>query len=75
MEKYSNVVKINSFKSRQELEALLSDELLMQDVDAEVSSMSVLDALQKWMLRSKVDEGLAEKTLNLFNKLSQNKVN
>lgn len=75
LEKYSNVVKINSFKSRQELEALLSDELLMQDVDAEVSSMSVLDALQKWMLRSKVDEGLAEKTLNLFNKLSQNKVN
>lgn len=74
LEKYSNVVKTNPFKSRQELEALLSDELLMQDVDAEVSSMTVLDALQKWMLRSRVDEGLAEKTLAMFNTISQTKV-
>ena len=58
---YPTLVKHNSFKTRAELEALIADELLLQDAGVAVNTLSVMDALNKWMLRASVNEELQDR--------------
>ena len=60
---------INSFKSREELETLLSEDLLLNDTSAEVNTLSVMDALQRYMTRASVDPNLAERAVKVFENL------
>lgn len=69
LQKYPNVVKHNSFRSRQELEMLMADELLMQDADATVSTLSVVQALEKWMIRASIEPELRERASARLDKL------
>lgn len=67
-----NVVKINSFKSRQELEALIAEDLLMQDTSERVNTLSVVEALKRYMVRSSVDTDRANRALQLFDEIIKN---
>jgi len=49
---HQNIVKINSFRTRGELEALVAEELLMQDTEVTVNDFSVMDALNRYMQRA-----------------------
>lgn len=67
-----NIVKINSFKSRQELEALIAEDLLMQDTSERVNTLSVVEALKRYMVRSSVAPDQADRALQLFDEIINN---
>lgn len=67
-----NVVKVNSFKTRVELETLIAEELLVHDASAVVNSLSVFEALESYMLRAKVEKPLAERAITLLKSFSGN---
>ena len=60
---YPNIVKVNSFSNRGELEALVAEELLMQDTEVTVNDFSVLDALTRYMERASVSDKVARRTV------------
>jgi DNA repair exonuclease SbcCD nuclease subunit len=66
---FPNVVKINAFKTRSELDALLAEDLVVHDASATVNSMTVFDALSEYMVRAKVEPSLAERAESLFARL------
>ena len=64
---HPNIVKTNRFKSRSELQNILADEFFLnEEPGKEVSTLAIVDALNTWMLRAKVDEDLQERTRSLF---------
>jgi hypothetical protein len=69
LSEYPNVIKINSFKSRQELEVLLSEDLLLNDTSTAVNSLSVIEALKTYMVRAAVDPKLASSAMKVFERL------
>lgn len=64
-----NVVKVNAFKSRKELESLIADSLLMQDTAEIVNSLNVFKALQRYMVRASVPKKLASRANALFEEI------
>ena len=48
---------------------LMADELLMQDADATVSTLSVVQALEKWMIRASIEPELRERASARLDKL------
>jgi hypothetical protein len=66
---YPNVVKINPFKTKSELDALLAEDLIVHDASAAVNQMTVMDALKKYMMRAKVEPSLAERAETIFERL------
>jgi DNA repair exonuclease SbcCD nuclease subunit len=69
LENYTNVVKTNPFKTKEDLAAILSDDLHLNDADSEVNLMTVMDALGKWMLRAKIEEPRQERAAKLLARL------
>lgn len=69
LSEYPNVVKVNSFKNKTELMTLLSEELLMQDTEVTVNDFTVMEALQRWMVRAAVKERTAEKVIQVLSNL------
>jgi len=65
----NNIVKVNSFKSRQELEALIAEDLLMQDTSERVNTLSVVEALKRYMVRSSVPAEQSDRALQLFDEI------
>ena len=64
---FPNIVKVNSFTNRGELEALIAEELLMQDTEVTVNDFSVLDALTRYMQRAAVSDRVAKRTVAALN--------
>ena len=56
-----NVVKINTFQNRKELENLIAEELILGDASAEINSLSVLDALNNYMVNASVKKSVADR--------------
>lgn len=72
LQNYPNVVKINAFKNRKELMSLLSEELLMQDTEVTVNDFTVMEALQRWMVRANIKERTAERAVKVLQDLLSN---
>lgn len=69
LQEYPNIVKINAFTNRKELMALLSEELLMQDTEVTVNDFTVMEALQRWMVRASIKERTAAKAVQVLQDL------
>jgi len=72
--RYPNVVKVNSFKSREELKNLLAEDLILQDTSEEVNMMSILDALKSYMVRAGMQTEDRERTLKVLKSITGNKI-
>lgn len=66
---YPNIVKMNSFKTRQELTALLSEELLMQDTEVTVNDFTVMEALKRYMTRASINDKTAARAIKVLTSL------
>ena len=66
---YSNIIKTNNFKNKSELQMILAEDLLMNDPDAEVNLMSVVEALETWMLRAGIETGIQARALDMMKRL------
>lgn len=64
-----NVVKINSFKNRKELNELIAEELILNDASAVVTELSVIDALRKYAQRHEAPEDVTSRALEILSSL------
>lgn len=63
---HPNIVKVNSFKTREELKALLAEDLLLQDTEVAVNDLNLMDALKRFMMRASIPEKRAARTIKVF---------
>lgn len=68
-DQFSNVVKINSFKTREDLQTLIAEELVLSDANATVNSLSVMDALTTYLTRAKVESSVQDRAQEIANTL------
>ena len=61
-----NVVKTNRFKTRQELQELITQEFFKDMDPLECNLLGVTEALNLWMLRAGIDQDLQDRTRKLF---------
>lgn len=68
-EAFPNVVRINSFKNRDELNNLLAEELILNDASAEVSQLSIMDALETYLLRATTEKVVSDRAREIASAL------
>lgn len=68
---FPNVVKVNTFKTRQEFQALVSEELFLEELGQTVSLTTIIDALEKYMVRAGASDELRTECLESFNFVTQ----
>jgi DNA repair exonuclease SbcCD nuclease subunit len=64
LDKYTNVVKHNSFKTKQELQALVMEDFVIDDISGS-ANFDVDMALSDWMTSEKVSPALMKRALKL----------
>lgn len=64
--RFPNIVKINSFKNREELKALLAEDLLLQDTEVAVNDFTILEALKRYMVRASIPPKRAARVLKVY---------
>lgn len=65
----TNIVKVNSFKTKQELEAMVVEELRLDDEFDLAGVLSVESTLKDWLGASKVEDGLKRQAYRKFKSL------
>lgn len=74
LNEYPNIVKVNSFANRAELEALVAEELMMQDTEVTVNDFSVMDALNRYMQRASLSPKVAKKAVSALQTIIEKNV-
>jgi DNA repair exonuclease SbcCD nuclease subunit len=64
-----NVVRINTFQTRDELNNLIAEELLLSDASAHVSHLSVMEALETYLLRATVEKSVSDRAREIAHSL------
>lgn len=64
-----NVVRINSFKTKAELNNLISEELMLADSSTEVTQFTVMEALESFIDKSSADKSVVDRAKTLANSL------
>lgn len=66
---FPNVVKVNSFKTKTELQELVSEEIRLDDEFESPSLVSVENSLKDWLLTTKAEDSLKRATYRKFKEL------
>jgi DNA repair exonuclease SbcCD nuclease subunit len=68
---FPNVVKINTFSNREELQNLIAEELVVSDANATVNSLTVMEALETYLTRAgnKMDPAVVTRAQSLYKKM------